>query len=135
MNNLIRQSKHAIKYLSYYANNEKQKKAINKLIDMVNMFADILDYNPNSKIIDIMLLNRFRDKYIDCKNPQLAISEVMKDITDGFDLDTQFRFTRYNVAEEIRSNQTTQEDVETLYPLVDEVLETMKNQIEWITSK
>ena len=135
MNNLIRQSKHAIKYLSYYANNETQKKAINKLIDMVNMFADILDYNPNSKIIDIMLLNRFRDKYIDCKNPQLAISEVMKDITDGFDLDTQFRFTRYNVAEEIRSNQTTQEDVETLYPLVDEVLETMKNQIEWITSK
>ncbi len=135
MQNLIRESKQSLKYLSFFAKTEQQKKAINKLIDMANMFSDILDYNPNSKIIDIMLLNRFRDKYIDCKNPQLAISEVMKDITDGFDLETQFRFTRWNVAEEIRSNQTTQEDVETLYPLVDEVLKTMKNQIEWNTSK
>ena len=121
--------KRAINYLSKYLTTDNQKKALNTLIDLVNH----LEAKPDSRIIDIMLLQLFLNKYIETENPELAISEVMKDITDGHNLSYQLDFAKYNIAHQIQYNQKEgiNDNLDSFLPLVNEVLETMKNQIEF----
>lgn len=133
LNEIKYRAKDAIFNLRRSLKTDHEKRQLNEIINLYNAFDQLQTLRIDEKVLKTALLRMFLQKYIEHKNPEVAIIEVMKDITEGMGLDYNYEFSKIDIVRQIQFNQDIMKigSDEELMPLVDEVEELMTKYLPY----